>query len=175
MLEITNLSCTPLLLFTLFQLADKNQTQEYGVLSFPLNSLPLRKEITVEEVSAWEHFWNKYFRTALNFVLLEIRSPSELNHCVILYRYLLEVFKNNKDCHIHFYETDGSNYCSNCQIFANVHSKIRIKEIQRKKKDGHTHMYSIICYWNNSTIAISLKDNSEYELSLTQILPKHWC
>ncbi|NWW43976.1 PA24E phospholipase, partial [Pedionomus torquatus] len=38
--------------FTLLQLADKNETAKYGVLSFPLNSLPLRKEIILEEVSA---------------------------------------------------------------------------------------------------------------------------
>lgn len=44
--------CASLPLFTLFQLADKNETEKSGVLSFPLNSLPLQKEITVEEVSA---------------------------------------------------------------------------------------------------------------------------
>uniref|UniRef100_A0A8C0U3J9 PLA2c domain-containing protein n=1 Tax=Cyanistes caeruleus TaxID=156563 RepID=A0A8C0U3J9_CYACU len=38
------------LLFTLFQLADGNETEKSGVLSFPLNSLPLQKEITLEEV-----------------------------------------------------------------------------------------------------------------------------
>ncbi|NXL84424.1 PA24E phospholipase, partial [Alectura lathami] len=36
------------------QLADKNETQKYGVLSFPLNSLPLQKEITVEEDQSFE-------------------------------------------------------------------------------------------------------------------------
>lgn len=54
-------------------------------------------------------------------------------------------------------------------------AKLELRRFKGKKNDGHMHMYSIICYWNNSTIAISLKDNSEYELSLTQILPKHWC
>jgi len=36
----------------LFQLADKTETEKSKVLSFPLNSLPLQKEIIVEEVSA---------------------------------------------------------------------------------------------------------------------------
>ncbi|NWR58197.1 PA24E phospholipase, partial [Bucorvus abyssinicus] len=38
--------------FTSFQLADRNDTEKYGVISLPLNSLPLQKEIVVEEVSA---------------------------------------------------------------------------------------------------------------------------
>lgn len=42
------LMCAPLPLFTLFQLADKNDTEKYGVISLPLNSLPLQKEIVVE-------------------------------------------------------------------------------------------------------------------------------
>ncbi|NXU58315.1 PA24E phospholipase, partial [Turnix velox] len=35
--------------FTLFQLAEKNETDKSGILSFPLNSLPLQKEIIVDE------------------------------------------------------------------------------------------------------------------------------
>lgn len=48
-----NLSCVHTQLhFAFFQLADGNETEKSGVLSFPLNSLPLQKEIILEEVSA---------------------------------------------------------------------------------------------------------------------------
>lgn len=47
-----NFSCVHIqLLSTNFQLTDGNETEKSGVLSFPLNSLPLQKEIILEEVS----------------------------------------------------------------------------------------------------------------------------
>lgn len=68
-----NLSCVyTKLLFPFFQLADGNEAEKSGVLSFPLNSLPLQKEIILEEVST-VNFLKSAFQNVFHIVLLEIK------------------------------------------------------------------------------------------------------
>lgn len=91
----------------------------------------------------------------LNIVLLEIKLPSEQNHCVELYSCLLKMLKKIKTVIFTFKETDANNNYNKMKIIANLHPKIRIKWFKGTKM-------TIICtsipkflfqYWGNSRMA----------------------
>lgn len=89
----------PYHVFVLFQLAD--ETEKSKVLSFPLNSLPLQKEIIVEEVSA-VNLQNTYFQNVLNIVLPEIKLQTEQKSLHKIVHLFIDNVKKNYDRHIHF-------------------------------------------------------------------------
>lgn len=162
----TPLLCESLPLFTLFQLAEKNETEESGVLSLPLNSLPLQKEIIVEEVSAVnllkEIFpkWT-YYCPARNEVTKWTKSL-----CKIV-QLLIENVKKKTVIFTFKEEGVNNNYNNNRKIFAKQHPKIRIKWFRGTKM-------TVICtcipkflfgHWGNSRMASFKKYNPEYDLN----------